>query len=129
MLAIRSKFLGLFTAIVLAVPASVLAQPSYLCRISGQISTSCCCAVKHRPHREAQVERKGCCDVIEAAQISTTTVGPESARTFASPVVVAKLDARVSPRLIEQEHPPFRLRPTAGPPGPPRFLAHCSLLI
>lgn len=119
----------MLSALVLVLPASVVAQPGYLCRISGQVSRSCCCVAKHRPQREAQVKRGGCCDFIEAAQVSISNLVPEGARPFIAPAVAATFDHGVLLLRAQEGQRPYRQLQYARPPGPARYLALCSLLI
>jgi len=129
MLALRMRILGLVSALLLACSAGPVARPSYHCRISGQVSKSCCCAAKHKAQGAPQAAPASCCDLVETAQASTTSVAPDDAPILVAVAVLARSAGQVDPRLSELPRRPWFHSPYARPPGPARFLANCSWLI
>ena len=129
MLALRMKILGLLSALLLACSAGPVARPSYHCHISGQVSKSCCCATKHKSQGEPQATPASCCDLVQSAQVSTTTVVPDDAPLPLPAAVFAHGDGHLRLRLSELPRAPQHALPHARPPGPARFLANCSWLI
>lgn len=124
-----ARFVSLFSALLALWSAVSVAQPSYHCRISGQISTSCCCASKHESSSETLIKSADCCDLIEAAQASNMTVLPDDSRELAATSVVETVAALAEPRVPEEPHDHYAWLPWPHPLGPPRFIANCSLLI
>lgn len=125
---LRTRMLGLLSAIVFAIPAAVFAQPGYLCLSTGQVSVSCCCASKHASKRcEPEVKRQSCCQLIEAEHSVAPSVASDSSRLVAAAVVATPLPqfAMVSTGWASEPEPAR----VTHPPGPPRFLVKCSFLI
>lgn len=126
----RSRLFGLFSAIALAIPACAFAQPGYLCRVTGQVSVSCCCAGKHVSNQAvAELKQRSCCQIVQVDRTVVPSAPPDNnSRTPASPAMVASLvvpiSVRDTGRPCEREVPRV-----THPPGPPRFLVHCSFLI
>ena len=124
---IRTRLLGLLSAIALAIPAFAAAQPGYLCRMTGQVSTSCCCAKKHTKQCGPEVTRGSCCQLIEADHSVAPSATPDTSRSIAGPVVLTILERLPLSREV-RTHAPEPARIT-HPPGPARFLVKCSFLI
>ena len=125
----RARFVGLFSALLVLWSAGTVAQPSYHCRISGQVSKSCCCANKRDVRSETLIKPASCCDLIQAAQASNLTVLPDDTQEPVTAVAAAWVVLLADPYTSEKAHNlPVRL-PWPRPPGPPRFIANCSLLI
>ena len=124
---IRTRLLGLLSAIVLTIPATAFAQPGYLCRMTGEVSASCCCAKKQVSKRcEAEIKRS-CCQLIEAERTIAPSVAPDTSRLIAAPMVAA-IVAQFALDSSGWTYKPTLARIT-HPPGPPRFLVKCSFLI
>ena len=125
---IRTRLLGLLGAIVLTIPATAFAQPGYLCRITGQISSSCCCAAKHASRGcESEVRKASCCQLVEAERTIAPSVTPDSSRLLAAPAA-AELPVQIALPKAAWTYAP-RVARITHPPGPPRFLVNCSFLI
>jgi hypothetical protein len=125
---IRTRLLALAAAAFMALPAQALVNTSYLCHMTGRVSESRCCASKHADICHAQVEAQDCCQLMQSrgqaagpATRSSTQDAPTGA-LIATPAV--SLLAR-APSTRTHEAPPA----DTHPPGPPRFLVNCSLLI
>jgi hypothetical protein len=124
---IRTRLTGLLSAMLLAVSVCTIAAPGYLCRVSGEVSTSCCCPVKRVSNRcGAELDKRSCCDRVEARIIAPSSA-PDSSRLVAAPVFIAAFDLDFHARAAAQFS---RDAPRiTHPPGPPRFLEHCAFLI
>ncbi|HET6334305.1 MAG TPA: hypothetical protein VFG30_13875 [Polyangiales bacterium] len=125
---IRTRLLALFAAAFLALPAQVLVNTSYLCHMTGRVSESRCCAGKHADICQAQVEQQDCCELMQtrghatAPAIRGSSNDFPTAALFAAPAFSLLVRAPSEPR-----HEPIPV--DTHPPGPPRFLMKCSLLI
>jgi hypothetical protein len=125
---VRTWLLVLSAAAFAAMPAGP-GSLSYLCRMTGQVSDTCCCLGEAASKAcGAQIMARDCCERVRTSPRPATT----------------------EPRSVLQQIPPAAARlavlhvpvavsaaPTTRPPagggarvtGPPRFLAHCSFLI
>lgn len=130
MLGLRSRLLVVVAAVFVAVPALVTANVSYLCRMTGQVSSDCCCAGDQHaaPPSGAQVEREECCQLLKSPAHAASSMPREVAQNVppAAPLALVWLKPRsVASRVAHvtrEDRPPPAL-------GPPRFLRHCAFLI
>ena len=126
---IRTRFLALLVAAFVALPAQAFASTSYFCHMSGEVSDTCCCTGKSASEScEAQVKQQDCCELIRSeghAPVPAT-------RASLQPVPAAPLIGAITFGLVVQvgeEYPAEVSTAETHPPGPPRFLVHCSFLI
>jgi hypothetical protein len=112
-----------------ALPAQAFAGSNYFCQMTGRVSESCCCAGKRvRQTCHAEIKAQDCCELVQthapAPAPATRASLAEVPAAALIGVVPSVLNARAHvARHVETE------RVDTHPPGPPRFLAHCSFLI
>jgi hypothetical protein len=119
---------GLIAAAFMALPGQVLVNTSYLCHMTGRVSESRCCAGKHTDACQAQVERPDCCELMQARGQATAPALRTSSQEVPAVALIGTNDfSLVARNPVARLHKP----PLAEihPPGPPRFLVNCSLLI
>lgn len=126
---IRTRFLALLAAAFVALPAPAFASTSYFCHMSGQVLDTCCCTGKPAAEScEAQLKQQDCCELMRSeghASVPATRAGLQE-------VPAAVLIGAIAFGLVFQSGEELPTKATVAethPPGPPRFLAHCSFLI
>lgn len=124
----RTRLLALFAAACMALPAQALVNTSYLCHMTGRVSESRCCAGKHADICRAQVEQQDCCELMQTRGQATAPAIRGSSHEFPTAALLA---APAFALLVRAASEPARELPPVDthPPGPPRFLMKCSLLI
>jgi hypothetical protein len=127
----RTHLLALLVATLVALPAQTFARTRFLCHMTGEVSSSCCCAgTKASETHEAQAKRQDCCELVQVH------AGARNAATRASlnDVPAAPLAEMLALEVAPLAPATVARAPNAAftfqhPPGPPLFLAHCSFLI
>jgi hypothetical protein len=128
MLLTRIRVFALVAAALMALPAQALVNTSYLCHMTGRVSESRCCAHKHADVCHAQVEAQDCCQLLQSRGPATSP----AVRCSSQDAPAAALIATPALSLLARVASARTAAPTpveTHPPGPPRFLVHCSLLI
>jgi hypothetical protein len=116
-------------ALFAALPAQAQIGASYLCHMTGRVSDTHCCTGTHAEVCHPQVEQPDCCELLQA-QGHAITPATRSSGTQDAPVY-ALIPAPVFSRIAHSVAQPMRgpWQAAARPPGRPRFLVNCSLLI
>ena len=127
---LRAALLTLLTAAFVAMPAQGFARISYFCHMTGAVSERCCCADEHELQpRSAQLQAPDCCDLLKAesnAAAPATRVASHDAPPAVMVLAIASA-LLADAQMAQQPGEPPTL--DTHPPGPPRFLVHCSFLI
>src|SRR5689334_20635144 len=127
MLGLRSRTMAVMAAMFVAVPALVGANVSYLCRMTGQVSSDCCCASDQSAAAPsgAQLEREECCQLLKSPAQAASSMPRDVTQNVpaAQPLELVWLTprsvvARVAHATREDRPPPAL--------GPPRFLWNCA---
>jgi hypothetical protein len=125
---IWTRLLTLFAAALMALPAPALASSSYLCHMTGRVSESRCCTAKRATVCHAQVEEQDCCELMQAHGQATAPATRNDSHDVPSAALVA-IAAFSLPARTPLERARESTTANTHPPGPPRFLLHCSFLI
>jgi hypothetical protein len=125
---IRTRLLALFAAAFMALPAQALVNTSYLCHMTGRVSESRCCAGKHADLCHARVEKPDCCELMQARGQATAPAIRSSSQDVSTAALIPTPAFSSLARAPAAQIHSARLADT-HPPGPPRFLVNCSLLI
>jgi hypothetical protein len=126
---IRTRFLAFLAAAFVALPAQAFASTSYFCHMTGEVSDTCCCTGKSAPEScEAQVKEQDCCELITSHGQASAPATRESLQQVPAAALVGAI--AFGP-VVEAgaERLAVATETETHPPGPPRFLAHCSFLI
>jgi hypothetical protein len=122
------------TALSVLLASGAAEQLRYLCRMSGEVVTTCCCPSEREAHeaKTAAVGRDdGCCDpFLTDADRQLATTGADALRVLPTPLFatlpvvfdVASAEPRTEPRLPIARGPPPRGKPAL-------FAMHCRYLI
>lgn len=118
-------------AVLMVLPGSAWGSVHYLCRMSGRVQASCCCA-KHEPATPiatAGVSAPDCCERLVPGETTKAT----SPRATVASIEPAALAAVVPVPLDVRPAAPSEHRTverSRGPPGPrrPLFVVHCAYL-
>lgn len=122
----------LLVALVVLLAAFTADRSHYFCKMMGQAVAECCCASGHGPKADAGATARApdCCELITASKHSVVAPQATTPPEVGAATLVATLPT------LEYPEPWFHLVPPVpslarAPPsiGPPRFLAHCALLI
>jgi hypothetical protein len=122
----------LAAAAFVALPAQPLVGSSYLCHMTGKVSEAPCCTGKRADVCHAQLEQQDCCELMQAHGQVTVPAARDASQDVR---VVAPIAAPVQAGHALERAPAAwsraatRLDAYTRPPGAPRFLANCSLLI
>lgn len=132
--AVRRILLTAF-ALMVFLPSAAFARSEYLCRLDGQVRSSCCCPAsvqKHEAPRPTSVREACCCTVVEAAPSRGQPASPGSAHDLRSHLAatVASAPVHAAPPPLAIAGSATRLHATA-PPGHVRdlFARHCVFLL
>lgn len=132
------QLLVLVMAFMLTLPAAVLAQPQYFCRMTEQVVSTCCCASarSHRPlenraDSELRAAPLDCCERIAPLGSSPAGSAPRPDPTI-QPALLSVLleEPRYGVERVFTEA--LVARPPRGPPPrvlTPLFITYCALLI
>lgn len=130
-LGVRLQLLLVGLVVLLAAAGADRAQ--YFCKMMGRAVAECCCAAEHdlaAQHARATLQVKDCCQLIARSSPSVAAAHDQLMLQVAAPALLALLPALEAPepsfRLVEPWSPMARAPPAIGPP---RFIAHCALLI
>lgn len=125
---LRSRFLALFAAVFVALPAAAFARTSYFCHMSGQVSAHCCCKKSVSEHCQTRIEQRDCCELVSSDAHASSPAARATAHEVPSAALVATIMLALNAHAPEAQ-PAATAAVETHPPGPPRFLAHCSFLI
>lgn len=124
----RRSLVVLLAALFAALPAQSLFGTSYRCHMTGEVSTTHCCAGHRVEACHAQVERPDCCELMRGEARPSVPATRSAGQDAASVALAATFAPALAPRAaVEALHSPPPVEPR--PPGPARFLMKCSLLI
>jgi hypothetical protein len=126
---IRTRFLALLVATFVALPAQAFASASYLCHMTGEVTGRHCCTGEHKdPPCSPQLQQRDCCELIQAHEHASAPATRASAQEVPAAALIGVIALAL---LAHGDHEQADVPTTAEthPPGPPRFLAHCSFLI
>lgn len=130
-----ARLAAAFLALILLVTSGVTGGRSYLCLMSGQVRSECCCkrAATKDKGGGARIERADrCCEVhvTDGTRLPATARDGLSNDSAALPLLaILSVAMEVVPARAQESVLPFSAR---GPPrrtGPPLFISNCSLLI
>jgi len=127
-----TRLTALLSAILMVVlwvsPESV----AYLCSMSGERGTTCCCGpdAEHAEQSEDEVERPSCCKVERTPANASPALAPalDDADYVATALACRQIDEHLGARAAPEFVPRF----ARGPPhalGPPPYLRNCRFLI
>jgi hypothetical protein len=129
---IWTRFLVVFAVAFVALPAQALTGTSYLCRMTGKVSESHCCAAKRAQVSRAcyaQVQAPDCCELIQAhGRATAAATRTHSQDVPAAAMILAPAFALPARRPRSEASHESTVAKT-HPPGPPRFLMNCTFLI
>lgn len=126
----RVRLLTLVVVASLLASVSGFARVVYVCRMSGHVATSrCCAAAKKTPSKAPALRRADCCEAKALAFGERLASGTAELPEIAPPALAAASPMLVPPALLALQigFAPPRSR---GPPdtGPPLYIKHCTLL-
>jgi hypothetical protein len=122
-------------ALMVLLPSVAFARSEYLCRLDGQVRSSCCCPTKVQKHeapRPASVREACCCTIVEATPSRAQPATAGSANDLRSHLVVLVADVPVHAALPPPVIAGSATWPHAtAPPGHSRdlFARHCAFLL
>jgi hypothetical protein len=129
-----TRLLSLIVSFALLLPAGTLGSVLYVCRMTGDTGTSCCCAKRaveqaKRIERRTSIQRAGCCDAKITAAAERPASPPAADFHVAPPALVTRLPVELSVAVPPLESPAMAER-ARGPPliGVPVYLENCALL-
>jgi hypothetical protein len=127
----RARLLVLLVVASLLASVSGFARVLYVCRMSGRVAPSCCCAHGMKaPSRHAALRRADCCEEItiqaRASLASAAAEGPD----LPLPALAVQLPVSPPPRFHLAVGDGWSPHWSRGPPdtGPPLYLRNCTLL-
>jgi hypothetical protein len=127
-----ARWVALFTALAVLLPASAFARAHYFCRMMDRVVDTCCCDADVRDESascEPQLRSNDCCEKITAATRSAA-LGPAVTEFHVPPAALSATvlaAAYVVPKSVGVLTLPLQARAPPGV-GPPLFIVHCSLL-
>lgn len=133
MRSVAARLQPLLVALVVLLAATAADRAHYFCKMMGRATAECCCAGAPDSAQDAgavAVRGPDCCERLVPATYPVVVASRDIAPSMLSASFV------LLPRGFEYPTRNFRVLETTpaaarAPPalGPPRFLAHCSLLI
>jgi hypothetical protein len=119
--------------VALLVSSGAAASTRYLCRMTGRVVATCCCATEgsSRATRAPQQARPAdCCEKIVTAARSGATGIRAQFDGISGPSWVATLPPYAyAPLTAQLVGVPVRSARAPPAAGPPLFIAHCAFLI
>jgi len=122
----------LLVALVALLAAFAADRSHYFCKMMGQAVAECCCAAGHGPKGDegATARAPDCCELIAASERSVVAPHAVAPPVVGAPALLATLPPLEYPKrwfYVVASVPSLARAPPSM--GPPRFLAHCALLI
>ena len=114
-----AKFSAILLLPVLVATGAGPGSTLFRCRMSGEVSHTCCCASDEEPQRDApaRIDAAGCCEALSVRSAPPPVDVSARADTMSPPVVFALPSARIEHETSrDRTVPAHDAQATEGPP-------------